>query len=175
MDVVPGWALFMEHRKNRVLRFVAFIILFMILLGCVEAFLFNAPQRDKKIQTAGAVEYFESVSNVGIKDLCVSGEGWVSYTGNAEKADICLTLKTGGAAQLENRFKESGHGILRVSGRLPGLDGYRFSDKLHNDDILGWYVIFQTINKPFGVRTSEETLIYITRDAGGIEHVYIFR
>ena len=35
--------------------------------------------------------------------------------------------------------------------------------------------IFETVKKPFGVRTSVETLIYITRDQGGIEHVYVFR
>ena len=121
--------------------------------------LMNPLRGNKKKQTAELAEYFESVSSVSIKDLCTKEEGKITYTRNTEKADICFTLKAGGAASLESRFEESGYSIIRDPGSLPGLDGYRFSDNLHEEEILGWYTI----------------LIYITRDQGGIEHVYVFR
>ena len=144
-------------------------------MGGFIIMLMNPLRGNKKKQTAELAEYFESVSSVSIKDLCTKEEGKITYTRNTEKADICFTLKAGGAASLESRFEESGYSIIRDPGSLPGLDGYRFSDNLHEEEILGWYTIFETVKKPFGVRTSVETLIYITRDQGGIEHVYVFR
>ena len=67
--------------------------------------LMNPLRGNKKKQTAELAEYFESVSSVSIKDICTKEEGEITNTRNTGKADICFTLKAGGAAQLESRFE----------------------------------------------------------------------
>ena len=163
-----------EYLKYRIMR-VSITIIILTVTGGLLIMCFNTIQGNKKKQTAELTEYFESVSGVRIKDLCIKEDGEITHTRKSEKVDICFTLRDGCATLLESRFKETGHSVVRDSGSLPGLEGYQFADKFKQEDILGWYSLFETVKKPFGVRTSAEVLIYITKDQSGIEHVYVFK
>lgn len=155
------------------LKFVTALIVLTIAV-CLTFLSVRILRKEPEKQTAGLAEYFESVSNVRIKDLCTGEDGEIIYKRNTAKADICFTLKTGGTVQLENRFQESGRSVIRDPGTLPGLDGYRFSGQLHQEEVVGWYALFKTVNRPLEGNTSEETLIYITKGRDGAEHVYVF-
>lgn len=164
----------MDYWKNRILKLMI-IITILAVVGGLLIMLINMIRENKKTQTTELAVYFESVTGVSIKDLCQKEEGEITYTRKYEKADICFTLKTGGTALLESRFEEIGYSVIRDPGSLPGLGGYQYADQFKQEDILGWFCLFETVKKPLGARTSAEILIYITRDQRGIEHAYVFR
>lgn len=165
----------MRNVKNQyLLRLIVFIAA-LAAGGILCNMFFKNIWKNEKKQSEGLVEYFESMTGVPIKDFCLKEEGEITSSRSSEKVDLCFTLTEGGAEQVAKRLEEKGYRAARGEFGLPGLSGYQFSKAFREEDILGWYSIFETVSKPFGVKTSAETMIYVTKQKEGTEHIYVFK